>query len=107
MRVAVGASDDLGGVEAGCPAVEGGVCPLLLGTRRASVWTATGSARWPSRSRHCAITQSEPTLGCCASGGRYRPPALLGRWLSGVRTDRHRCLPRLHAPAVPGTRRAA
>lgn len=56
MRAVVGASDDLGGVVAGCPAVEGGACPLL-GTRRAPVWTTTGicslavteSALWPSR----------------------------------------------------------
>ena len=30
-----------------------GFCPLLLGTRRAPVWRATGSARWRPRSRHC------------------------------------------------------
>jgi nondiscriminating aspartyl-tRNA synthetase len=52
MRAVVGASDDLGGVVAGCPAVEGALarCWARAGRR---CGRPRGSAGWRSRSRHC------------------------------------------------------
>jgi hypothetical protein len=44
-----------------------------LGTRRAPVWTTTGDLLAGGHGvGSVAITQSERTLGCCASRVRYR-----------------------------------